>query len=153
MTEPLRQLCGTWKHLRTKTDETADDTDWVGTNAVPDAADRASLPRFFPDGRPVTGIEFFVAATTAVGLLVARATGTVEWQFVEVVSRDDPNAGGTGGLAQAVIDTGIPVSTALCRKVYVATNGAELFTIRITTDANVPATTTQWMVYWREVSR
>lgn len=141
-----------WSLLRTKTDETVDDTDWVGTNAAPDVAICAQMPSCSSQiARPYTGVEVYVMATDASRVPVNRATMTVDLTLIEVVEREAPLLGGTTGDADAVLDSAVELAVPPQRVVYFPINGTPQFTVRVTNDAN--AVGTQLQVWWRAVAR
>jgi hypothetical protein len=143
-----------WKLLRTKTDETVDDTDWVGTNAPPSESICGDFDHFPGGGGPAyTGIECIVVGTTALRVPVARSTDTVDLTLVEVIRRDVLGNGGTDGDAPLVLDSAIEEDVPLLTKVYFPLAGSEQFTIRITGDTTFDGTVTQCEVWWRPVSR
>lgn len=134
-----------WRVLRVKTDETVDDTDWAGTNTAPAANICGTFPQHDGHkGKPYTGIEAIVYGRTTAGALVNRSTMTVDMQFVEVYEL----AGVT-----YVADCSVASTTAvpLNRKVYFELNGAELFTIRLTNDANEAVD--EFVIHWKPVTR
>lgn len=141
-----------WSLLRTKEDETADDTDWVGTNATPDASICAEFPSCSGQhGRAFTGVEVFMLGTTAARAPQARSSMTLDLQLIEVVRRDLPGLGGSVGDDVAILDSAVVEDVPLQRVVYFPINGSERFTIRATGDANDAVDNLQ--IWWRAVSR
>jgi hypothetical protein len=143
-----------WRLLRTKTDETADDTEYAALNDDPADAICADFPSHDGHrGHPYTGIEVVVIGITSAGVPVDRATQTVDLHFVEVFPRDRVGVGGTAGHAVAVVDssTASTTSVPLNRKVYYELNGAEKFTVLITNDANEAVDSFQ--IWWKPVTR
>jgi hypothetical protein len=76
---------------------------------------------------------------------------TVDLTLIEVVSRDLPGLAGTVAAAVAIVDSAVSEDVPLQRVVYFPLNGASLFTIRVTGDANDQVDNLQ--VWWRAVSR
>jgi len=151
----MSDLIGKWKLLRTKTDETTDDTDWVGTNTEPDDSICAAMPRCDSYHNPLTGIEVRVLGVTSALAPVDRETpdDTVDLQLVDVASRENRSLGGTPGLAPLLGDTTKITGVVLQETVYFPLNGSQKFTIRITNDSSLAATVDRLEIWWREVSR
>jgi hypothetical protein len=143
-----------WKLLRTKTDETVDDTDWAGTNTPPDDSICGSFEQVTGAGMPAyTGFEVIVIGVTASRVPVARSTDTVALTLVEVIQRDIVGNGGTAGDAPLVLDTASIASVPLLTKVYFPLGGSEQFTIRVTGDATFDGTVDRAEIWWRPVCR
>lgn len=146
-----------WRLLRIKTDETVDDTDYVGTNTLPDT-------RAYPDGicanvpsgagyegRSYTGIEVIVQGATAARVPEARATMTVDLELIEIIPRNLPGlTGHATGLAPLIVTSAVLQDITLQTKVYINFNGG-LFTIRITDDQ--ADAVTDFEIWWRAASR
>lgn len=81
-------LSDAWTLLRTKTDETTPDADYVGTNATP--ADLEFMP--FAPSREVrySGVEVIVLGVDASRTPVDRAGNTCDIALIEVVDRPNP---------------------------------------------------------------
>lgn len=138
-----------WQLLRSKTDETVDDTDWAGTNATPTAGTTASFPRHDgQSGKPLTGVEVFVVGRDSAGALVNRSTMTVDLQLIEVATVYSA----TGQSSTIVLDSSAASTTAvpLNRPCYFEMNGGT-FALRVTNDANEAVDS--FDVYWKAVSR
>lgn len=143
--------------MRTKTDETTDDPDWAGLNDSPTepvggAAILVGAPSMMGEGNPMTTVMVVVLGTTAARVPVDRASGTVDLQIVEVVPRDEPLTGGTVGDAVLVVDSAAVTAVPLNRPVLFELNGARQWTVRITNDAALAGTVTQFEVWYRECS-
>lgn len=141
-----------WSLLRTKLDETADDTDWVGTNVAPDASISASMPSCSSQiARPYTGIEVFCLGVDSARAPQARSTMTVDMTLIEVVTRAATLLGGGAADAVAVVDSAVEDDVPLQRVVYFPINGTNRFTIRITGDTNDAVDGIE--IWWRAVAR
>ena len=150
---------GEWRLLRTKTDETADDPNWAGENDVPtEPVGNADIVVPMPasvgaNGLPLAGVEVVVLGTTAARVPVDRGSGTVDIQLVEVISRENPQFGGTSGDDELVVDSLAVTAVPLNRPVYFELSGARGWTVRLTNDVALAGTVTQLQVWWRAVYR
>lgn len=152
-----RERQAEWTLLRTKTDETVDDPDWAGLNDVPTepvgGADiTVAAPTMMGEGNPITTVAIVVLGTTAARVPVDRASGTVDLQLVEVIPRTDSILGGTAGDAELVVDSAAITGVPLNRVVLADLNGARQWTVRITNDAALAGTVTQFQVWYRYCS-
>lgn len=139
-----------WKLLRTKTDETVDDTDFAGTNAsIADIDGNVGFYR--TNGVPITKIYLCILATDGNRVVQNRGAATVDIQLVMSFSRANPNTSGAAGLGAGIIDS-VVTTVPLNRRIDVDLAGAEAFTVRITNDAALPGGATQLEVWWREAS-
>lgn len=145
-----------WRLLRTKTDETADDPDWAGTNTSPTEPIGGAdilVPATEEDPEShvsMTAVEIVVLAVTAARVPVNRGTGTVDVQIVQVIPRDRPQLGGTPGDAVLVVDSAAVAAVPLNRPVTFALNGSQQWTVRLTNDATLPGATDRLEVWYRE---
>lgn len=146
-----------WRLLRTKSNPTVDDTDFVGTNtAISGNTTTFSMPEGLgASGRPYTGVEVVVVAVDASRVVQARSTATVQLELLEAVDRSSPHYGGSPGDAAVNIDEDETL-TATCRlqrRVYFPVNGGRTLAVRITNDASLPGGTSALQIWWRAVSR
>lgn len=146
-----------WRLLRTKTDETTPDPDWVGTNAAPtEPVGGATITADSPTGtneagRAYTGVEIVVLGTNASRVPINRSTNTCDLTLVEIVTRTNVPYGGTVGDANLLCDTAFADNVPLQTKTYFPCNGAT-FTVRIS-DCAAIAGVDRLQVWWRAVSR
>lgn len=147
-----------WRLLRIKSDETADDTDYVGTNTEPTAGVWptgicATLPSGAGyEGRPYTGIEVCVLGTADTTRAPQNgSTMTVDMTLIEVVERTGPALGGAVGLAAMIMQTAAVEDVPLQTKTYWPLNGSNRFTIRI--DEDLGDVVDNLEVWWRAVAR
>jgi len=145
-----------WRYLRTKTDETADDPDWVATNDIEAGGiDYVDIDARMPEGagasgRPYTGIEVVVVGVDASRAVQDRASMTIDIQLVERFSRESEQLGGAIGLESVLCDSAVTEDVPLQRKVYFPLNGASSFTIRLLGDVGDAVDNLE--VWWRAVS-
>lgn len=145
MSAPAEQ----WKLLRTKADETVDDTDWVGTNVAPASAICGQFPEGAGyEGRAYTGIEVVVLGVTDAGVPQARGTMTFDMTLIEVIER--------GVRAGVALDPIVCVSQSVAgiavqAKTYWPLNGARRFSMFIANDTNDAVDNLE--IWWRPVCR
>jgi hypothetical protein len=141
-----------WRLHKIKTDETADDTDYVGTMVAPAENICSKVGAILGNNpHPVTGIEIILLGATSAGVLQVPATMTVDLQVVGVFSRDLPSRGGTPGYADAPFAMQTEDDLGLGEVIYFPLNGAERFHVRIFADANDAVDNIE--VWWRPVYR
>lgn len=149
-----------WRLLRTKTDETADDPDWVATNdreagSIDFEDVNATMPEGAgANGRPYTGIEVVVVGVDASRAVQDRASMTVDLQLVLEFPRTSEQLGGAAGLEAVLCDQTVVEDVPLQRLTYFPINGAasfSSFTIRISGDVGDAVDGLE--VWWRAVSR
>lgn len=139
-----------WTLLRTKTDETVDDTDFAGSNTAPAAADVDPVQFLRGSGVAVGKIYICILAVDASRAVQNRGAATVDVQVVTTFRRDQPRLGGASGLSDAVIDS-VTQTVPLNRRIDIDLAGADMFTIRIFNDVTLPAAT-DLEVWWREAT-
>jgi hypothetical protein len=135
-------LTDEWTLLRTKTDETTPDADYVGTNETP--ADLDVMPLGPSREVRYSGIEVIVLGVDASRVPVDRSTNTCDVTLIHVIARpgaDDPLLSDPASVAD------VPLQ----RPTYFPTAGGE-FGIRISNNAAI-AGVAALEVWWRPVSR
>lgn len=131
-----------WVLLRTKTDETTPDDDYVGTNATP--AETNVMPLGPSREIRYSGIEVSVLGVDGSGVPVNRAGNTCDITLIHVIRRGE-------GLDPLLSDPVAVDDAPLQRTTYFPTAGGE-FGIRISDNAAI-AGVAALEVWWRPVTR
>lgn len=137
---------------RVKSDETADDTDYIATATAPDAEDCSSVGAITGYNKhPVTGIEILVIGVTDAGVPQATSAMTIDLQVVGAFTRSNPATGGTKGRADGVFRLQTEDDLNLHDVLYYPLNGAERFFVRVLGDTGDDVDNLE--IWWRPVSR
>ena len=140
-----------WILLRTKTDETTPDTDYVGTNTTPADVIMDVMPLGPAREQRYTGLEVVILGVDSSRVPVDRGANTCDITLIEVADREDPLLGGAVGLDPLIMDVNGTNNTPLQTKVYFPFAGGR-FTIRISDNAAI-AGVAALEVWWRPVVR
>lgn len=125
----------TWTLLRTKTDETTADTDWVGDNDAPSEAIIGNMYGGTANAGYFHGVEVVVVGVNGSNVPVDRAAMTVDLTLVAALRR--PSAHSAGDDPDEVwYDSSVQDAVPLQTPCYFPFNGGR-FTIRVTDNASI----------------
>lgn len=122
---------------RVKTDETVDDTDYLGDAVAPDEADCAKIGVAIGNSKhPVSGIDILIIGTDDAGVILDPGTMTVDIEVIGAFTRSNPRTGGTPGRADGVFALQTEDDASIGKPIYYPLCGAERFFVRVLGDAN-----------------